>query len=213
MKKFTLIITALCALLFSCSNGSESSSNPPSPKKNSDWLFLFYFDADDSNINDDLYTNLREIEAAFAKTRNEDGSPKEGYASVNALLLWDGISEEKKSEQKFIHPDGALYEIGADYTLQVVPTQGNEYGDGRVSLTDGFSVGANTKDLTVEAGSWLAKEPDMSDPATFTNFLKWAKEHYTATNVVVCLQDHGSGTFRETYTNSTALTQALCCKC
>ena len=129
MKKFTLIITALCALLFSCSNGSESSSNPPSHKKNSDWLFLFYFDADDSNINDDLYQNLREIEAAFAKTRNEDGSPKEGYASVNALLLWDGISEEKKSEQKFIHADGALYEIGADYTLQVVPTQGNEYGE------------------------------------------------------------------------------------
>lgn len=210
MKKFTLIITALCALLFSCSNASESSSNPPSQKKNSDWLFLFYFDADDSNINDDLYTNLREIEAAFAQTRNEDGSPKEGYASVNALLLWDGISEEKKSEQKFIHADGALYEIGADYTLQFVPIQGNEYGDGRVYLTEGFSVGANTKDLTSEAGSWLAKEPDMSDPATFTNFLKWAKEHYTATNVVVCLQDHGSGTFRETYTNSNALTQALC---
>lgn len=210
MKKIFLIFSVLCTLLFSCSNGSESSSNPPSQKKNSDWLFLFYFDADDSNINDDLYQNLREIEAAFAKTRNEDGSPKEGYASVNALLLWDGISEEKKSEQKFIHADGALYEIGADYTLQVVPTQGNEYGDGRVSLTDGFSVGANTKDLTAEAGSWLAKEPDMSDPATFTNFLKWAKEHYTATNVVVCLQDHGSGTFRETYKNSTALTQALC---
>lgn len=172
--------------------------------------FLCYFDADDSYINDDLYKNIRDIECAFAKTRNADGSPKAGYARVTALVLWDGISEEKKSGQQFIHPDGALYEIGADYSLEYVPQSGNEFDAGYVTLGAGFSVGPNTKDLTAQARGWLPKEPAMSDPATLTNFLKWAKARYSAPNVVVCLQDHGAGTYKETYTNSTAVSKSLC---
>lgn len=46
---------------------------------------MCYFDADDPSINDDLYRNIRDIECVFAKTRNADGSPKEGYASATAL--------------------------------------------------------------------------------------------------------------------------------
>ena len=179
MKKIVAAVAALCALaLFSCSNSSGSPAVPPQVKT-SDWLFLFYFDADDSSINDDLYKNIRDIECAFAKTRNADGSPKAGYPSVNALVLWDGISEEKKGDQKYIHPDGALYEIGADYSLSYVPQSGNEFDAGYVTLGDGFSVGPNTKDLTAQARGWLPKEPAMSDPATLTNFLKWAKARYS----------------------------------
>ena len=207
MKKIVAAFAALCALaLFSCSNSSDS------PNTNDDWLFLFYFDADDSYINDDLYKNIRDIECAFAKTRNADGSPKAGYPSVTALVLWDGISEEKKGNQKYIHPDGALYEIGADYSLAYVPQSGNEFDSGYVTLGDGFSVGPNTKDLTEQARGWLPKEPAMSDPATLTNFLKWAKARYSASNVVVCLQDHGAGTHKETYTDSNAsmISSSLC---
>lgn len=208
MKKIVAAVAALCALaLFSCSNSSDS------PNANDDWLFLCYFDADDSYINDDLYKNIRDIECAFAKTRNADGSPKAGYAKVTALVLWDGISHEKKDKyQKHIHPDGALYEIGADYSLEYVPQSGNEFDAGYVTLGDGFSVGPNTKDLTAQARDWLPKEPTMSDPATLTNFLKWAKARYSASNVVVCLQDHGAGTHKETYTDSNAsmISSSLC---
>ncbi|MCR5046655.1 MAG: hypothetical protein K6A42_08765 [Treponema sp.] len=216
MKKNLLAVAALCALaLFSCKNSSDSPviPFPPAPQvKTSDWLFLCYFDADDSNINDDLYKNIRDIECAFAQTRNADGSPKAGYAKVTALVLWDGISEEKKGGQQFIHPDGALYEIGADYSLSYVPQSGNEYGAGYVQLGNGFSVGPNTRDLTAQAAGWLPKEPAMSDPATLTYFLKWAKARYSASNVVVCLQDHGAGTHKETYTDSNAsmISASLC---
>ena len=214
MKKIVAAAAALCALaLFSCSNSSGSPAVPVPPQtKSSDWLFLCYFDADDSSINDDLYKNIRDIECAFAQTRNADGSPKAGYPSVTALVLWDGISEEKKGNQKYIHPDGALYEIGADYSLAYVPQSGNEFDAGYVTLGDGFSVGPNTKDLTEQASDWLLKEPAMSDPATLTNFLKWAKARYSASNVVVCLQDHGAGTHKETYTDSNAsmISSSLC---
>ena len=214
MKKIAFLFAALCVVFFSCNNSSDAPLPPPvvPVKKASEWLFLFYFDGDDTSINDDLYTNIREIECALAQTRNADGSPKEGYASVTALLLWDGISEEKKGNQKHVHPDGALFEIGADDSLTFNPQSGNEYGAGYVSLSDGFSVGANTKDLTLlaRAAGWLAKEPDMSDPETFTNFLKFAAACYTAPNVVVCLQDHGAGTHKETYTDTNAISRSLC---
>lgn len=205
MKKIMSLLLALCVIsFFSCNNSSDAPLPPVVPvKKASEWLFLFYFDGDDTSINDDLYTNIREVECALAQTRNADGSPKEGYASVTALLLWDGISEEKKGNQKHVHPDGALYEIGADYSLEYVPQSGNVFDSGYVTLADGFSVGPNTKDLTEQARDWLPKEPTMSDPATLTNFLKWAKARYSASNVVVCLQDHGAGTHKETYTDST----------
>ena len=205
---FFLALSVAAAFFFSCDLGSGGGLL----KKNSDWLFLFYFDADDDVLNDDMYKNIREIEYALSQMRKPDGSPSGNYPSVTALVLWDGISEEKKGDQKYIHPDGALYEIGADYSLSYVPQGGNEFDSGYVTLGDGFSVGPNTRDLTEQARGWLPKEPTMSDPATLTNFLKWAKARYSASNVVVCLQDHGAGTHKETYTDSNAsmISASLC---
>lgn len=210
MKKLVFVLMAafFALSLFSCSNASNSGGG--GEPQVADWLFLLYFDADDGSINDDLYKNIRDIECAFAQTRNANGTIKEGYPSITALVLWDGISVEKKDQQQYIHPDGALYEIGADYTLEYVPEEGNEYGAGYLKLGNEFGIGANTKDLTAQAGDWLKKEPNMSDPETFTNFLKWAKSRYSSKNVVVCLQDHGSGTFKETYVDSTDSSRALC---
>ena len=220
--KNSLKFAALCAAalaLFSCSNSSSSpqpqqtSQQPQQPqetqqpqqqtaKKTSDWLFLFYFDADDGRINDDLYKNIRDIECAFAQTKNADGTMKDGYASVTALVLWDGINDALKNQnQKYIHADGALYEIGPDSSL-VYDSQSHYITD--ASLGDTFKIGPNTKDLTESARDWLPQEPNMADPQTFTNFLKWAKGKYSAQNVVVCLQDHGSGTGKETYKDSKA---------
>ncbi|MBP5447291.1 MAG: hypothetical protein J6X95_04225, partial [Treponema sp.] len=128
---FFLALSVVAAFFFSCSNSSGGSSLP---KKTSDWLFLFYFDADDDVLNDDMYKNIREIEYALSQMRKPDGSPSGNYPSVTALVLWDGISEALKKEQKFIHPDGALYELGADYNLDYTSYGGeNKYKLGVVS--------------------------------------------------------------------------------
>lgn len=224
MKKIVLLFTALFALtLFSCSNASGGGGGGGEPAV-SDWLFLLYMDGDDSSINDDLYENMREVEYALAQIRNADGSPKEGYPSIRVVALWDGISEELKAAQKYIHSDGALYELGPDYDLQwiyysnldpnYVGTVGKvclvKEADGTYSLGPTFKMSVKTKDLTSTAGAWLEKEPKMGEQATFEGFLKWAKARYSAKNVVVCLSDHGAGTHKETYSDSNATSKSIC---
>ncbi|MBQ9627474.1 MAG: hypothetical protein IJR40_09915, partial [Treponema sp.] len=204
---------------FSCDNSSGNPTVPPVSKKTSDWLFLFYLDADDDVLNDDIYKNIREIEYALSKMRKADGSPNGNYPSVNALVLWDGISEAKKNNQKYIHPDGALFELGADYNLDYVTYAGeNKYQLGVVNLKgksdlgDKFIVGANTIDWTAQARAegCLDVEPNMADYKTLERFLIWAKGRYDATNVVLCLGDHGSGPYKETYADTTLVSKSLC---
>lgn len=199
MKKIVLLLTSLWALsLCSCFNlGGDVE------QKNSDWLFLLYFDAD-SNLNDSLYVNLRQTEAGLAYARKADGSPEDGYPSINVVVLWDGISEELKGDSKFMHPDGAVFELGADYELR------SQADNNQFDLGDKWKIGANTKDLTSAARGWLKTEPDMGDYKTLEGFLKWAKARYSAKNVVVCLDDHGAGTHKETYDDSTATSKSLC---
>lgn len=226
MKKIVLLFTALFALsLFSCSNSSGSDSGSSGGGvKTSDWLFLLYMDADDPNLNDQLYRNMREVEWSLAQIRNADGSPKEGYPSINVVALWDGISEDLKGSSQYMHPDGALYELGPDYELKwyyytdidsnYVGNVGTVYlvkeGDGTFNLGPTFKMGAKTTDLTSTAGAWLEKEPKMAEQTTLQGFLKWAKSRYTAKNVVVCLDDHGSGTHKETYSDSNATSKSTC---
>lgn len=224
MKRILVVTAALFAALFalsffSCDNSSGNPTVPPVSKKTSDWLFLLYFDADDDVLNDDIYKNMREIEYALSQMRKADGSPSGNYPSVTALVLWDGISEAKKNNQKYIHPDGALFELGADYNLDYVTYAGeNKYQLGVVSLKgksdlgDKFIVGANTIDWTAQARAegCLDVEPNMADCKTLERFLKWAKGRYDATNVVLCLSDHGSGPYKETYTDTTLVSKSLC---
>ncbi len=212
---FFLALSVAAAFFFSCDLGSGGSL----PKKNSDWLFLFYFDADDDVLNDDMYKNIREIEYALSQMRKPDGSPSGNYPSVTSLVLWDGISEALKKEQKFIHPDGALYELGADYNLEYTSYGGeNKYNLGVVSLKgkgdlgDKFIIGANTIDWTAQARAegYLDVEPNMADCKTLERFLRWAKGRYDAANVVLCLGDHGAGPYKETYADTTSVSKSLC---
>ncbi len=224
MKRIFVVTAALFAALFalslfSCDNSSGNPTVPLVSKKTSDWLFLLYFDADDDVLNDDIYKNMREIEYALSQMRKADGSPSGNCPSVTALVLWDGISEAKKKDQKYIHPDGALFELGADYNLDYNSYGGeNKYQLGVVSLKgksdlgDKFIVGANTIDWTAQARAegYLDVEPNMADCKTLERFLKWAKSRYDATNVVLCLGDHGSGPYKETYTDTTLVSKSLC---
>ena len=224
MKRILVVTAALFAALFalslfSCDNSSGNSNVPLVSKKTSDWLFLLYFDADDDVLNDDIYKNMREIEYALSQMRKADGSPSGNCPSVTALVLWDGISEAKKKDQKYIHPDGALFELGADYNLDYNSYGGeNKYQLGVVSLKgksdlgDKFIVGANTIDWTAQARAegCLDVEPNMADYKTLERFLIWAKSRYDATNVVLCLSDHGSGPYKETYADTTSVSKSLC---
>ena len=207
MKK-TLTIVALlfafCAAnlaFFSCSVSSDAPAIIPysDNRASSDWLFLVYLDGDDTAINDAMYFTMRESEMALAQIRNPDGTPKEGRPSINIVVLWDGISEELKGKSKYLHPDGAVYELGADYEVNI-----NAFNDTE------FKLCANTKDLTQSARGWLAKEPDMGDAKTLEGFLKWCKSRYKSDNVVIALNDHGAGTHKETYSDITAVSKSLC---
>ena len=210
MKKFArtlaAAICAVCALaLFSCDNSSDTPFIPPSPdtREQSDWLFLFYCDAD-SNLNDGIYQNIRQAEAALAWARNQDGSPAEGYASMRLVVLWDGISEKLKGSSKYMHPDGAVFELGADYELKA-QLENNQF-----NLGEEWKLSPNTKDLTQSARGWLKTEPDMRDVKTLQGFLTWANSRYRAQNVVINLNDHGAGTHKETYDDSSAISKSLC---
>ena len=213
---------AAAGMFFSCDN-SSSDPIPIALKKTSDWLFLFYYDADDDVLNDDIYGNMRDIECALCSMRNPDGSPKAGYPSVTALVLWDGVDNAHKGPQKYIHSDGALYELGPDYNLAYIGlTEENHYNvgvtvlKGRTDLGDKFVMGPNTIDWTAmaRASGLLEKEPNMASGKTLENFLKWAKARYDAPNVVLCLSDHGSGPYNETGAgvsgNSTHVGASLC---
>ena len=72
MKRILVVTAALFAALFalsffSCDNSSGNPTVPPVSKKTSDWLFLFYFDADDDVLNDDISKNIRD-EVPFSKS-------------------------------------------------------------------------------------------------------------------------------------------------
>lgn len=165
-------------------------STPSSELISSDWLFLLYFDGD-SNLNDSVWENLHETELAL-KQLNDRAAKGEAVPSVTCVVLWDGIDKYKdeKSKETYncitrLNPHGTLLELGAS--------------DGRDSETDkSWFISPNTKDFTKAEKDWLPKEPSMNDTAMLTNFLKWAKKHYTAKNIVLSLSDHGSGTDYET---------------
>jgi len=111
---------------------------------------------------------------------------------VRILALWDGeaTADAWANNNTRIHPNGALYELGAmDETT---------YQNFKSGQETRFVVSANTSDLTSSV-SWLKTEPDMSDVDTLKAFLSWANKYYSATNVVLLLSDHGAGTEYETY--------------
>ncbi len=106
-----LITPSLLAFLTGCGGGTNYM---PSSKEDSDWLLLFYFDAD-SNLNDSMFSDLTNVQRALSELRNEDGSAKSGRPTVRAVALWDGCSEAEASKNNAtrLHPDGILLELGA----------------------------------------------------------------------------------------------------
>ncbi len=205
MKKSFCFIFILLALFLDISC-SMSSSGGGDAKTDLDWLCLFYMDADDEVLNDSIYRNMCELESVLAYMQNDDGSPKEEYPSVKFIVLWDG-SNKQSPQIKYSWPDGALYELGPEPAYTYNPDDNSIYID-----NDRFYIGRKTKDLTSTVSDWLPQEPDMASEELLTNFLKWSKKTYSAKNTILVFSDHGSGTYKETYTDTTKwpVKQSLC---
>ncbi|MCR5217395.1 clostripain-related cysteine peptidase [Treponema sp.] len=225
MKKFRtdmfifLVCAVLSVLFTSCWHNSEGS-NEPEWVKESDWLFVYYYDAD-NNLNDELYTNMKQAEYALTRFRNEDGSVRTGMPSVNMVVLWDGQSEDGLVENGnvYAHPSSALFDLGADFDLEYKTCTSNKYGVGYVCyknsgdserpLGDSFKMSSSTVDYKKEV-SWLKNEPDMGSGKTLTEYMKWISRHYAANHIVLCLSDHGAGTGKEMYADVTSSSRTLC---
>lgn len=190
MKKFLLLSLLALFALVSCKVDDSSSDNPvPSPvppgpqpvkkeatlvseseffkdgKRNSDWLFVFYLDGDNS-LDGNIWNDLNEMEYGLSFFREGDGSAKSGYESARCVVLWDGIKSGS-------HSDSHIYELGADSDLDLDLTP----------LTMDISGVEFLKE----------KEVDMSDYSTLEKFLVWVDGHYSAKKNVLQIADHGCG--------------------
>ncbi len=184
--RLLLLISAVLLGAFFCSCSFFGSDDGGITKSESDYLILSYFDAD-NNLNDDLFRDLANEQYALSAIEGTAGAP-----SVKILALWDGESEEECASDgnTRVHPNGALYELGAMDKDQLYRLNSG--------AETGFVLSSNTKDLTSSA-SWLKEEPDMSDVSTLKAFLSWANKYYSANKVVLMLSDHGAGTEYEVY--------------
>ena len=197
-SKVLLCVLLLAAGFFSaCTlfNKDDDDDGPTFSRQSSDWLFILYSDAD-NNLNDAIWFDLFSTECALADMRKADGSAKEGFPSVRAVVLWDGQSrvDAGSDGNTRIHPSAAIYELNA-----IDDSTYNGYKSGDIT---GWALGTNAVNMTSSASSWLPAEPDMGDVSKLTNYLKWVKTYFSADNVVLMLGDHGSGTEYESKSGS-----------
>lgn len=193
--RIAILSVAMTSLLSSCFLFYDDDDDDDEiAKQTSDWLILDYFDAD-NNLNDELFRDMLRQQYALSTIRGGN------CPSVRILALWDGQSAAAAvdDENTRLHPNGALYELGAmdESTFRRL--------DSRTDTS--FLMSANTKELTSSV-SWLSYEPNMGDVSTLTNYLKWANKYYSARNVVLMLSDHGAGTDYEI--NTGKVSRSLC---
>ncbi len=154
--------------------------------KNSEWLMLMYMDGD-NNLNDPIYFDLNEAEAGLSELSKSDSN-----ASVTIVALWDGWnfeSNNKDEETSFadLAPDSISIETASTRLLELGADSRDYTTWGGIQLSD------NTKDLT-DTVDWIENgEVNMADKTTLENFLKWAKDNYSADKVILQFSNHGGG--------------------
>lgn len=147
-------------------------------KNNSDYLILMYMDGD-NNLNDPIFADMNEVEKGLSMIRNEDGSSKSGYASVNVVALWDGFAGDAKTTPLYGDSGSFLYELGADY---------------RATKEADVTLGDATKNISYIA-EWLKDgEVNMGDRNTLVNFYKTVMKYYNADHIILQYSNHGGGT-------------------
>ena len=212
-----LLVLAL-AFVAGCSNNDDDNTSNPTK---SDWLFLFYDDAD-NNLNDNIFTDIWDRQAALSQLRRDsDNLPVEGKPSVQMVSLWDGCpfdpkDEKVKSYHNPSHPEAAIYELGALYN-----NEGDEnfkkfktefLASNLGTETAKWGMPPRTKEVTSTSSYFSAnREPDMGAVETLTEYLKWARGRYTADKIVLAINNHGAGTEYETSSGGqSAIGRSIC---
>lgn len=152
----------------------------------SDYLVLLYLSGD-ANNGDSFLAHILQAENALKEIRNADGTPKEGYHSVNVLALWDG-------PQRYSAYDHSVHSDSEARLLLLGPGNSTlkEVGD----LDEKYTLSYQTKDISDMFGPLKGnprQELNMSNPETLKAFLSFANEYYEADNVILIFGDHGSG--------------------
>lgn len=175
-----------------------------------DYLMLMYMDGD-NNLNDMLYVDLNEVEAGLNEVSEADGSPSEGYKSINVIALWDGWAGDTSETPVLNHEASRILKLGSD-----VYNPGSDLS-GLQTDSRYFNLYYFTEDLSYKAGDWIInssgdQEVNMGDRETLVNFLKWAKERYSADKIVLQFSDHGGGVrsnIKETYKTPDGITHTM----
>ena len=194
LLRFAIFGIAISIMASSCFLFYDDDDDDEITKKMSDWLIVDYFDAD-NNLNDDLFRDMLYQQAAL--------STLSGSSSVRILALWDGQSAYGAANQKpqpntYVHPQAALYELGAASNSEA----------NLILNSERFATSYNTRELTSSV-SWLPSEPNMGDVSLLTDYLSWVNKYYSANKVVLMLSDHGAGTALETETGKRSA-RSLC---
>ena len=197
-KKFSglMLMTLLAALFTGCSHSSSSKgtgsegNNLPKTK----WLVLMYMDGD-NNLNDVIYCDLNEVEKGLAENPDKDDA-----SNIKVVALWDGWDFQSNNDSG----ETSVFETNSGFTnydvhnlastrlLELAPDDRyfNANGGG---YYDAFELSPFTVDLT-DTVDWLdGGEANMALESTLESFLKWAKAHYNAENIILQFSNHGGG--------------------
>ncbi len=169
MRRSLIFIFVLFIMIFSLSCDSKpedggADGGDTDGNTNGIEWLMMMYIGGDGNLEEALWEDLNEVELGLHKL-------DEGVRNrIEVVALWDGIEGYTDAS-----PEGTkLYELGTDRELNT-------------------RVSSNTKDLT-ESKWWTGDEVDMSDGATLTAFMDWAKERYpNPTKTMLVLSDHGGG--------------------
>lgn len=147
---------------------------------NTDYLILFYMDGD-NNLHSSLFTDLNEIENGLYYIRNEDGTPKADFASVSAIVLWDGYSgTDNKINTTYGTPGSYIYNLGADSSVN-------------------NSLSSKTINVSDSASFVSSHEVNMGSKDTLKAYYLWALNRYEADYIILQFSNHGGGARSVTY--------------
>ena len=153
----------------------------------SEWLMLMYMDGD-NNLNDPIYLDLNEAESGLSKLPED--------SSVRVVALWDGWDFKSNNNNE----DYSAFDNSIDYAFTTASTRLLELGADSRNLYsggnfyfEGCKLSPETIDLTSTADWIVDNEVDMASETTLENFLKWAKERYSADHIILQFSNHGGG--------------------
>ena len=194
--KRLLCIFFLSVLFLGCKNSADSKNhggkNDNVPKTK--WLVLLYLDGD-NNLNDYIYYDLNEAERGLF-----DNPDKDNADNLKVVALWDGwdFQTNNESEETSVFETNSNFEsydvhnIASTRLLELAPDS-RHYTVNQGCAYAAYELSPDTVDLT-DTVDWIKDgEVNMALESTLESYLKWAKKHYKADNIILQFSNHGGG--------------------